>query len=144
MTKIKTYLNYIFLFLGSFFFSSFFLINNFVLAEDNILDNSFSESKSQEYVNSSEQDILGSSDSFLTNIAKFLLNLTVVLGVSMLIIAGIYFLLSLWDESKAKKATKAIVYIILWIVLALSSVAIIYLIKSITTNTSLLLTFSLL
>ncbi len=69
--------------------------------------------------------------SFLSWIAEFMLTVAAVLWVTMVLFGWIMFILSFGDESKMAKAKKMLIYIALWLVLALSSYAIIQIIQSV-------------
>lgn len=61
---------------------------------------------------------------------KFLLRLTVAVWITMFLIWWTMFLLSMWDDWKMKKARNNLIMAWVWIVLALASLWIIELIRS--------------
>lgn len=67
----------------------------------------------------------------LVRFTKFLLRLTIVLSVTMVIYAGIRYILAAWEEEGMKNARQDLIYIIIGILLALMSYGIIILIESI-------------
>ncbi len=69
-------------------------------------------------------------DSLLVSISKTLLRITLILWVTMTIRNAIKFVLAAWDSAKQGTAAKHIGYIALGIILALGSVAVIYIITS--------------
>ena len=72
------------------------------------------------------------SDSIFVRATRFLIRLTVVLGVPMLIFVWIKIALAFGDEGKLKEALKLAWYVAAWILLALLSVMIVYLATSLT------------
>ena len=64
-------------------------------------------------------------------ITKFLLILTITLSVTMILYNGMVYIIQTWQWKDAKSLTKNIVYIIIWILVALFSVVIITLIQSV-------------
>ena len=64
-------------------------------------------------------------------ITKFLLILTITLSVTMILYNGMVYIIQTWQWKDAKSLTKNIVYIIVWILVALFSVVIITLIQSV-------------
>lgn len=73
-------------------------------------------------------------DSVFVRAARFLMRIAVMLAIALFIYGWIKIALSLWDTAKLKDALKHIWFVALWIVLILSSVAIIFLITSLTRN----------
>lgn len=77
-------------------------------------------------------DLLWLNGSVISRFATLLLRLTVILWIPMLLYSGIKIMLSLWDEAKLKEAFKHVGMVALGLFLAMMSVAIVYLIISIT------------
>lgn len=77
--------------------------------------------------------ILGSKDKdpFVVRLSKFLLKLSVIIWILVFLIWGIRFLLSMWDDSKAKKVRDNLFIAVLWFVIAFSAWVILQLILSI-------------
>ncbi len=72
------------------------------------------------------------SDSVLVRLARFLMRIWVMLWIPLLIFGWIKVALSLGDQWKLKEALKLIWYLVAWLLLMLFSVAIVYLITSLT------------
>ena len=75
---------------------------------------------------------LQQQDPLLVRIMKWLLRMMAIVGVSMWIYVGIQYIMSQWDQAKEKKAIDNLVKIAVGIILALSAIAIVNLIQSIT------------
>ncbi len=71
----------------------------------------------------------------LVRLTKFILRLTIVLSVTMVIYSGIRYMTSVWSEESAQKTRQNLLYIVLWILLAMMSYGIIILLQSITFST---------
>ncbi|USN55960.1 MAG: hypothetical protein H6765_05380 [Candidatus Peribacteria bacterium] len=72
----------------------------------------------------------GQADSVMVRLARFLLRLIVLIGITMVIYAGIRIALALGDKGKLTSALKLLGQVVLGILLALSSVMIIYLVTA--------------
>lgn len=70
--------------------------------------------------------------SVIARFAQMLLRLTVILWIPMLMYTGIKIMLSIWDEAKLKESLKHVGMVALGLFIAMMSVAIVYLIISIT------------
>ncbi len=68
--------------------------------------------------------------SFLWNLISEWIKYVAVLAVLALIIAGIMYLTSAWEEEKVKKAKSAIIWSLVWVLLSTSAWAIINVINS--------------
>ncbi len=77
-------------------------------------------------------DLIWLNGSVIARAAQFLLRITVLLGIPMIIFAGIKIMLAQWDEAKLKDWLKLLWLVALGIFVALMSVAIVYIIISIT------------
>ena len=77
-------------------------------------------------------DLAWLNGSVIARAAQFLLRITVLLGIPMIIFAGIKIMLAQWDEAKLKEWLKLLWFVALGIFVALMSVAIVYIIISIT------------
>lgn len=75
---------------------------------------------------------LQQQDPLLVRIMKWLLRMMAIVGVSMGIYVGIQYIMAQGDQGKEKKAIDNLVKIAVGIVLALSAIAIVNLIQSIT------------
>lgn len=75
------------------------------------------------------------TDPLLVRITKFLLRLTVLLSVTMILYNAVNYIAAAWDEWDSWKAKKAIYNVIIWILIAMFSISLVYLISSITTWT---------
>lgn len=75
---------------------------------------------------------IGLDWSVIARFAQLLLRLTVILWIPMLMYAGIRIMLSMWDEAKLKESLKHVGMVALGLFVAMMSVAIVYLIISIT------------
>jgi len=71
-------------------------------------------------------------ESVIVKTSRFMLRFAAVLWIAMLLYSGIKIALSFWDEWKFKEALKHLWFVLLWLFLALMSVAIVYIIISIT------------
>ena len=71
-------------------------------------------------------------DPLLVRIIKWLLRIMAILGVSMGIYVGIQYILAQGDAAKEKKALDNLIKIVVGILIALSAIAIVNLIQSIT------------
>ena len=76
--------------------------------------------------------VLQQQDPLLVRIIKWLLRIMAILGVSMGIYVGIQYILSQGDAAKEKAAQWNLVKIVVGIIIALSALAIVNLIQSIT------------
>ncbi len=65
------------------------------------------------------------------NTAKLLLNITVIIWVAVFLFGGIRFMMSMWDDSKAKKIRDNLIVSILWFIIAFWAWVILPLILSI-------------
>lgn len=71
-------------------------------------------------------------ESVIVKTSRFMLRVSVVFAIAMVLYSGIKIALSVWDEWKFKEALKHLLFVLLWVFLALMSVAIVYIIISIT------------
>ncbi len=120
MWKIKKFLIILF---------SAIIFCGFSFTEGGILDDVYSTS--DDYVAKDIQDSEWFAG-FLSSVADFMLIVAAVLWVTMVLWGGIMLILALWDESKMQKSKKMLAYIVLGIIIALSSYGIIQIIQSIT------------
>lgn len=72
------------------------------------------------------------AESVITRTGRFMLRLAVILGIPLLMYVGIKIMLALGDSGKLNTALKEGGMVAAWLLLALLSVAIIYLITSLT------------
>lgn len=72
------------------------------------------------------------NDSVFVRATRFMMKVAVVLAVPMIIFAALKMVFSLWSEEKLKEAVKQIALVAGWVLLALLSVMIIYVITSLT------------
>ena len=77
--------------------------------------------------------ILWSKDKepLIIRLAEFWLKLTVMIWVLVFLVGGIRFLLSMWDDSKAKKVRNSLLVAVLWFVIAFFARVILQIIMSI-------------
>jgi len=71
-------------------------------------------------------------DPLLVRLTKFILRLTIVLSITMIIYTGIRYMMAVGTEEGTKTARQNLLYIVLGIILAMMSYAIIILLQSIT------------
>jgi hypothetical protein len=71
---------------------------------------------------------------YIVRIVKFLIRRTIILAVPIIIWCWIQYVLAVWDSKKEEKSRKTILYVLLWIFLALWSLAIVQLVLTITTR----------
>ncbi len=76
--------------------------------------------------------VLQQQDPLLVRIIKWMLRIMAIIGVSMWIIVGIQYIMAQWDSAKEKKAIGNLVKIVIGIIIALSAIAIVNLVQSIT------------
>ena len=76
----------------------------------------------------------GQKQSLIIRVTKFLLYLVVTLSVTMILYNWLTYIIQTWQWKDSKDLTKNIIYIVVWILVALFSVAIITLIQSIPTT----------
>lgn len=109
----------------------FFLLNNFwICLSWDVLEDVYSDSTSS--VAMVEWDkVVWDSDSMLVKATNLLLTLTITIWVSMIMYGGIMIILSMWDQSKMQKARTNLIYVIVGILLAMSSVGIITIMRSV-------------
>ncbi len=69
--------------------------------------------------------------SFVTRASKLLLKITVIIGIIVALVWWIRFLLSFWDDSKAKKTRDSLIISIVWFIIAFWSWVILQIILSI-------------
>lgn len=110
--------------------------------EDELFEQAFSESKKQDHTIAEwdSPEWVGKAffvsglfeDSTFVSISKFLLRVVAVIWIVVFLRSGIQLALTLWDEGKMKKVKDNLIWAVWWIVLALSSVAIVYIINSVT------------
>lgn len=74
----------------------------------------------------------GLKESIVVKTSRFMLRVVVVFAIAMVLYSGIKIALSLGDEWKFKEALKHLWFVLLWVFVALMSVAIVYIIISIT------------
>ncbi len=67
----------------------------------------------------------------IVKITRFLLILTITLAVTMILYNGMIYIIQTWQWKDSKDLTKNIIYIVIWILVALFSVVIITLIQSV-------------
>ena len=114
---------------GGFFVFSFVWISRADLL-NNVIEDSELLGASDDDVDSIGEDIFGDDSWVIVNITNILLRVTTAGGVTMIIFGWIKFVLAMGDEGKFKDARKFVVWVIVWIVLALSSTWIVALIES--------------
>lgn len=74
-------------------------------------------------------------DPLFVRVAKLLLRITIALSVTFVLYNAIMYALSFGDSNKTSSAQKKLLNVIIGVIIALSSVGIIYLIQSIVTQT---------
>lgn len=74
---------------------------------------------------------VGSSPSIIVKITQILLGLTIALAVTMILYNGMIYIVKTWQWEDWKNLTKNVAYIVIWILIALFSVVIITLIRSV-------------
>ena len=86
-------------------------------------------------VDFSEGIDVSSREPLLVRWTKYLLRLTIVISVTMIIYNGIQFIVAAGDEGKISDGRDKLIDVAIGIVLALSSVGLIYLVQSLTKST---------
>jgi len=71
---------------------------------------------------------------FISNIIWKTIQYVAVFSVIVLMIAWVYFLVSIWEEEKIKKAKKMVIYSVVWVIIANSAWLIINLLNRFTIN----------
>ena len=74
------------------------------------------------------------NDSVIVRFARFLMRFGIVLAVPMILYSAIRIALAFWDEWKLKEALQHVWRVLWWIVLILTSVALVLLITSLARN----------
>lgn len=135
-------------------FLTFSPLHFIVFANNDLLNQAFDEAKRYDYIinpgntkdavwaqvfnPSVDITLLGSNqwvdvkEPYLVRLTKLILRITIALSVSIIIFAGIQYMLSLGDEAKRKKAQNTAIYAALGILIWLGSLAIVELVLSIT------------
>lgn len=85
--------------------------------------------------NINESIEINQRDPLFVRIAKLLLRVTIALSVTFVLYSAIMYTLSFGNSAKTTSAQKRLLHIVIGIIIALSSVGIIYLIQSIVTQT---------
>jgi len=112
-------------------FSSFFNFATTSYADD-ALDQAFEKSKEHQIITTKLND--SSVESWVQKTMKLLLKITVIIWIAVFLYGWIRFLLSMWDESKAKKTRDTLLVSALWLIIAFWAWAILQLIISIWTT----------
>lgn len=134
-----------------FSFSFFRVFTFFVYADDGLLEQAYDDAFSSETVVDVGTDTdtvwtsvfkwwkkitiwewISNNYPMLVKISKLLLKITIVIAISMIIITWYKYVLTFWDQWKMKEARDRLYLVWLWIVIALWSVALIFIINSIT------------
>lgn len=71
------------------------------------------------------------SDSIIVKVTSLLLSLTIALAVTMILYNGMMYIVKTWQWKDWKDLTKNVAYIVVWILIALFSVVIITIIRSV-------------
>ncbi|MDD3474840.1 MAG: pilin [Candidatus Dojkabacteria bacterium] len=61
--------------------------------------------------------VFGSLSDFILNLINFAINLSIVLAVGALILAGFKYILAMGDEKKTEEATKSLIFAIVGLVI---------------------------
>lgn len=75
------------------------------------------------------------NESIIMRITKFILMLTIVLSVTMIILNGIQYIIKSWNGEDPSKSRTNLIYIVVGIILALFSVVIVNLLRSVGEST---------
>lgn len=150
--KIRQYIKY---WLLSIFLSPFFLAWNTVNAQDDLMWQIIQPSYVQGTVlkvwketttvwntvfnKSNELNIWGWSsffsfsrgDSMVTNVIKILLMLTITLSITMILYNGTKYIIEVWNWKDGKSLMKNVAFIVIWILVAIFSVTILNLMRSV-------------
>jgi len=89
---------------------------NFSYAWDALDDVLWSDSDAWDYQIVNEKELHVQNK--IKETAKLLLKLTVIIWVAVVLFGGIRFMLSMWDDSKAKKVRNNLIISILWFIIA--------------------------
>ena len=106
----------------------FFVNFSYGDALDDVLGSS-SDAKNYQIVTADKNHLQVSKK--VHNTAKLLLNITVIIWVAVFLFGGIRFMMSMWDDSKAKKIRDNLIVSILWFIIAFWAWVILPLILSI-------------
>ena len=71
------------------------------------------------------------SPSIIVKVTRILLSLTIALAVTMILYNGMIYIVKTWQWEDWKNLTKNVAYVVIWILIALFSVVIITLIRSV-------------
>jgi len=95
------------------------------------LDDAFETSRDYQIVENVNDS---SVQTWIQKTMKLMLKLTVIIWIAVFLYGGIRFLLSMWDESKAKKTRDTLIVSAIWLVIAFWAWAILQVILSIWTT----------
>ncbi len=108
------------------FFQVFFI--NFSFSQD-ALDDVFKDSIQNQIIEDKQSAKL--DEKFVESITQTMLKFTIIIWVAVFIYWWIRFLLSMWDDSKAKKTRDTLIISWLWLIIAFWSYVILQVIISI-------------
>lgn len=74
-------------------------------------------------------------DPIVIVVTKFLLRMTIVLAITFTLYNGVLYAISLDNESNTEKSKDAIINIIWWVIIALISLSLVFLVQSVTIST---------
>ena len=114
------------------FYSMFWC--NFVYAwgGSSSLDDAFEKANDYQLVNNSIED--KDVEWWVKKTMKLMLKLTIIIWIAVFLYGGIRFLLSMWDDSKAKKTRDTLIVSAIWFIIAFGAWAILQVILSIWTT----------
>ena len=107
-------------------FSGFFSYFSFADA----LEDAYEDAKNYQIV---DKDISNDSwkvSTWVQDTAKLLLRISIIVWVAVFLYGGIRFLLSMWDDSKAKKVRDSLITAAIWLIIAFGAWTILQLIAS--------------
>ncbi len=155
MPQLRLAWSQLYRFFISFFIISFFAILNIapLYANNDLLNQAFDEAKTYDTVINpgNDKDAVGwqvfnktlevniggtteFKEPYLIRFTKLILRITIAISVPIIIWAGIMYATAFWEPNKQKKAQNIVIYALAGIFLALSSLAIVQLVLSITRN----------
>lgn len=115
-----------------FLFFQVFLVKFSLIDANDMLDEAFNTSKDNyQIVTQNISNNQSKVETYITNTTKTMLKFAVIIWVIVFLYGWIRFLLSMWDDSKAKKTRDTLIVSWIWLIIAFGSYVILELIRSI-------------
>lgn len=110
-----------------------------VVTASSLLDKAYDveNGKSNEYIiKKTWEEVLEWKNSMVVTVTETMLKFAFVIGLSMVVVWWIKMVLAIWDNSKANKARDFVVYVVVGIILAMSSLIIVNILQSVSKSFS--------